>query len=118
MALTIYLISILDSLIALGTISIILSTGVAFVIAIAHFASDGFNFPSKIVIILRRLGWIFITSILVTIFVPTSKTAAAMYLIPKIAANEDVQAIGENGLKALRELSGQWAEELVEEKNK
>ena len=48
----------------------------------------------------------------ISAFTPSSKLAAAMYVIPAIANNEDVKAIGGNGLEALRKLSEQWLLEL------
>ena len=45
-------------------------------------------------------------------FTPSSKLAAAMYVIPAVANNEDVKGIGSNSLEALRKLSEQWLLEL------
>ena len=38
---------------------------------------------------------------------------AAMYLVPKIVANEDVAHIANDGLKGLRLLTEEWLIELV-----
>lgn len=44
-------------------------------------------------------------------FTPSSKLAA-MYIIPAVANNENVKAIGSNSLEALRKLTEQWLLEL------
>ena len=43
---------------------------------------------------------------------PSSKLAAAMYVIPAVANNEDMKAIGGNSLEILRKLTEQWLLEL------
>ena len=45
-------------------------------------------------------------------FTPSSKLAAAMYVVPAVANNENVQAIGSNSFEALRKLTEQWLREL------
>lgn len=45
-------------------------------------------------------------------FLPSTKLAAAMYVVPAIANNEDVKAIGGNSIEALRKLTEQWLLEL------
>ena len=51
---------------------------------------------------------------LVATVIPSSKLAAAMYIVPAVANNEDVRAIGGNSLKALRKLSEEWLLELAD----
>ena len=46
------------------------------------------------------------------VFTPSSRLAAAMYVVPAVANNENVQAIGSNSLEALRKLTEQWLREL------
>ena len=48
----------------------------------------------------------------ISAFTPSSKLAAAMYIIPAVANNEDVKAIGGNSLEVLRKLTEQWLLEL------
>ena len=45
-------------------------------------------------------------------FTPSTKLAAAMYIIPAVANNEDMKAIGGNSLEALRKLTEQWLLDL------
>lgn len=49
-------------------------------------------------------------------FLPSTRLAAAMYIVPAVASNEDLRAIGGNSLEALRKLTEQWLRELGEEK--
>ena len=58
-----------------------------------------------------------IVSNIITAFLPTSKVAAAMYVIPAIANNEDAQVISNNSLEVLRKLTTQWLKELQETTN-
>lgn len=55
-------------------------------------------------------------SAFIAIFTPTSKTVAAMFLIPAIVNNEQVQNISHNSLKLLESLTEEWAEELRPDK--
>lgn len=45
---------------------------------------------------------------------PSTKLAAAMFVIPAIANNENLQNIGENTLNGLEKLTEQWLQELSE----
>lgn len=49
---------------------------------------------------------------------PSTKLAAAMFVIPAIANNEKLQNIGENTLNGLEKLTEQWMQELVESDKK
>ena len=49
-------------------------------------------------------------------FLPSSKLAASMFLIPAIANNENVQSIGSNTLKSLEMLTEQWLEDIAKNK--
>ena len=53
-------------------------------------------------------------SIVAAIFVPSSKTAAAMYVVPAIVNNEKIQAVG-NGIY---DLAVEWMKELKPKKDK
>jgi len=52
----------------------------------------------------------------VSTFLPSSRLAAAMYMVPAIANNEDVQAIGSNSIEALRLLTEDWLRDLADVK--
>lgn len=45
---------------------------------------------------------------------PSTKLAAAMFVIPSIANNEKLQNIGKNTLNGLEKLTEQWLQELSE----
>lgn len=47
--------------------------------------------------------------------VPNSKTLAAMYIVPAIVNNEQIQGIAGNSLKALEKLTQKWLKDLAEE---
>jgi len=51
--------------------------------------------------VVRKLIAMSIVSLLVFVVTPNSKTIAAMYLLPKIAANEHVQKIPDKALRVL-----------------
>lgn len=52
-------------------------------------------------------------SVLLVTFIPSSKTLAAMYVLPAIAKNEQLQNFAGNSLKALELLSKQWVKDLT-----
>ena len=54
----------------------------------------------------------FVLFIILYAFTPSTKLAAAMFIVPAVANNENVQAIGSNSLEALRKLTEQWLREL------
>lgn len=59
--------------------------------------------------VLKRLvGPVVAISLAILAFAPSSKTLAAMYIVPAIANNEKVQDVGNR----LYELSVEWLEEL------
>lgn len=53
-----------------------------------------------------------------SIFTPSSKTLASMYVIPAVVNNEQIQNIGKNGLESIELLTKQWVDGLREEKSK
>ncbi len=58
----------------------------------------------------------FTVCLLVLMFVPTTKQAAAIYLLPKIVNNNQVQHIPENFAKLLNAKMEQWIRDTFEEK--
>ena len=56
------------------------------------------------------LGLVFIV---VWAFIPSTKEACAIYLIPKIANNEQVQKIPENALRLLNAKLEEWIDEQI-----
>ena len=59
-----------------------------------------------------------ICSILIHTFVPSSKTIAAMYLIPAIVNNEHIQNSTSNALKMLEKLTKEWLENFIKKEPK
>lgn len=55
---------------------------------------------------------------LINIFVPNSKTIAAMYLIPAIVNNEHIQNSTSNALKMLEGLTKEWLEDFIKKEPK
>ena len=108
----IYLISIADhvrdfSLVSLFIISFI------FLLFLARYLTDDKKVPC-----LGTLAFLTGLLSLILIFTPSSKNLAAMYVIPAVVNNEQIQNIGKNGLESLELLTKQWVDELREEKSK
>ena len=55
---------------------------------------------------------------LINTFVPSSKTIAAMYLIPAIVNNEHIQNSTSNALKMLEGLTKEWLEDFIKKEPK
>ena len=72
----------------------------------------------KLSIYLKRIAICFICCILINIFTPSSKTIAAMYLIPAIVNNEHIQNSTSNALKMLEELTKEWLEDFIKKEPK
>lgn len=59
-----------------------------------------------------------ICSTLINTFIPSSKTIAAMYLIPAIVNNEHIQNSTSNALKMLEGLTKEWLEDFIKKESK
>lgn len=57
-----------------------------------------------------------IFSLLMWVALPSTKQMAAIYVVPKMANNEDFQEIAGNSIDILKEYTRQWLEELTETK--
>lgn len=57
-------------------------------------------------------------SMLLLVIIPTTKEAAAIYLIPKLINNEQVQKIPENAAKLLNAKLDEWIEDSLGKKEK
>jgi len=53
---------------------------------------------------------------LFSIFIPSTKTAVAIYIIPKIASNEQVQKLPDNAMKFINGKFEEWINGMVEKK--
>ena len=113
----IYFIGILDSLVDTLKVIAIASAIISFMCGLVWAMQADMGRDTDI---LRRfcLGGMAssIVCMFLMTFTPSSKLAAAMYVVPAIANNENVQAIGCNGLEALRKLTEDWLRELNGEK--
>lgn len=61
---------------------------------------------------------VILISALLTVFIPDSKTLAAMYVIPAVVNNEQIQNISKNGIESLELLTKQWVDDLRKGKSK
>lgn len=107
---TIYLIQRLDGIQTLSALACLIS-GFVFVAGTLYAfgaVDQDFGWDPKRSWVLKLSLCLLIPSLLVSVFVPTSKEAAAIYLIPKIANNEKVQAIPSK----LLTLADEWMDEL------
>lgn len=110
--LMIYLICVADHLREFSVVSLFIIVGI-FLLFLARYLVDGDKIP--------HLGTLaFLTGLLslILIFTPSSKTLAAMYVIPAVVNNERIQSISKNGLESLELLTKQWVDELREGKSK
>ena len=69
---------------------------------------------SKLSKILRMPILIFLLLLGTNTFLPSSKEAAAIYIIPKIVNNEKFQGMANNGLQVLEALSEQWSNDILD----
>jgi heme/copper-type cytochrome/quinol oxidase subunit 2 len=90
----IYLISLADSMIALFVIFIIISFISMFLIR-DHSEATGRDGTNKLCVCLLVL----LFSIVSLVFIPSSKTLTAMYVIPTVVNNKEVQKLPENIIK-------------------
>jgi len=123
-AFDIYLISQLDTFVTgfriFGILFMIV--GITLVAAYAcnilnpHFHEDEeevlfLNKCRKIGKVLIIISCIFVTT---SIFLPSSKTAVAMFVVPKIVNNEDVQEMPQNVFKLINEKLKEWTKDVLE----
>lgn len=69
----------------------------------------------------RWLKWAvfgFVLSVFLHAFTPTTKLAAAMYVIPTIANNENVKELGGDTMVLLKKLTKQWVSDLDKDEKK
>ena len=92
-AATIYLISLLDSLCRLCGIICVLSV-LSLLILLIVYVQDEIEYDKKFHRFCLKASLIaFGSALIVGTFIPSSNTLAAMYVIPKIAQNADVQQL-------------------------
>ena len=108
----IYLIGVAGNVRAFSVVSLLIIIAI-FLVFLARYLADGDKIP--------HLGTLIFSAALFSsllIFIPNSKTLAAMYVIPAVVNNEQIQNISKNGLESLDLLTKQWVDELREEKSK
>ncbi|MHA1232581.1 MAG: hypothetical protein ACTSPQ_18270 [Candidatus Helarchaeota archaeon] len=123
-AFDIYLISQLDTFVMwFGIFGILFTTaGITLVLVYAcnisnpHFYEDEgealfLNKCREIGKVLIIISCIFITT---SIFLPSSKTVVAMFVVPKIVNNEDVQEMPQNVFKLMNEKLKEWTKDVLE----
>lgn len=112
-ALEIYLIGVADEVSMFFGILTMLCTFV-FGLLMLHVVSDGGTEGQK--------KWLKIDICLLLCFffsatiTPSSKTLAAMYVVPAVVNSERLQSVGSDGLEILQELTKQWLKDLKDEK--
>ena len=115
----IYLVGIVDGLIEVCAAIGILSF-VGWVVTTAYIHVCGYEGVDEACVAVwkkaRKVTWLFIPLALIATFTPSSKTIAAMYLVPKIANNEQVQQIPNKALDVLNLKLDEWIKDLSKEK--
>jgi len=86
-------------------------------INISDFYKEAINSKIKLLTsAFTKIFTLFAVFLATALMVPNSKTIAAMYLIPKIAQNEQLNKIPEKALNLLNSKLDEWALDIVEEK--
>ena len=119
-----YLLLMLDGICIITAIMTIVSALITFIIGVMSVASDVNEEEQKYARkFLKYLVPIFVLSLLLSVFIPNTKQAATIFLVPKVLNNEKVQDIGQNGLDLannLLKLSNEYIENnlITKEKTK
>lgn len=58
----------------------------------------------------------FLVLVLISVFIPTTKEVVAIYMIPKITNNEQVQKLPDNAMKALNGKFEEWIADMTPKK--
>ena len=106
----IYLIGMADHVRVFFVVSMFIIAGI-FLLFLARYLVEDKKVPC-----FGTLAFSAVLFSFLSIFTPSSKTLASMYVIPAVVNNEQIQNIGKNGLKSLELLTKQWVDELREEK--
>lgn len=88
-------------------------SGVFLVVSLAYMADTSDRDP-ELMDVAKWLLATFLTSLAAGIFVPTTRQAAAMVVVPKIVNNEKVQTAG----NVFYDLAVEWMDELHPRKDK
>lgn len=96
----------------------LVAVGVALFIGIFGLIEDDDEIKSGIKQVLRYFVPIAIILSIPAIFLPSTKEYAAIWLIPKVINNEQVQKVPEQALKLLNLKVEQWIADMTTEKKK
>lgn len=119
-----YLLLMLDSVCAVTVIITIVLAFITFVFGAMLVACDVNEEEQKYARkFLKYLVPVFVLSLLSAVFIPNTKQAATIFLVPKVLNNEKVQDIGQNSLDLannLLKLSNEYIEKnlITKEKTK
>ena len=119
-----YLLLMLDSICVVTAIITIVLALITFIFGIMSVAGDVNEEDQKYARkFLKYLVPIFVLSLLSAVFIPNTKQAATIFLVPKVLNNEKIQDIGQNGLDLannLLKLSNEYIENnlITKEKTK
>ena len=115
---TVYLITRLDAVksVGCGLLAVgVLLAGIVWWFVLAE-TGNKVKFSFKKVFLIMATIFTFIGLSAITL-VPTTKEAAAIYLIPKLANNKDIQAIGKDSIKLLKGHLEKYLDELEKDKS-
>ena len=120
----IYLITRLDALIGVSVV-ILIFTGLAIIVTLVKWQTDSDNYDwednkENLVPIFKKWLKIEFALLIMSLFVietiPSSKEAAAILIIPKIANNEHVQNIPNKTLELVEKQLDQWIQNIEKKK--
>ena len=108
---TIYIITILSGLKGLAIATAAVGGFVSFMVSAAHYGEGVFDADvfKKIIKISIPIS---VIAIMLAVLIPTTNQAAAIYLIPRVVNNEQMQSISEDGLSILEIKAQQYLREL------
>lgn len=117
-AFDIYLVSLADKIVSPAGFIACFSLGITIFLCVIWFAGLGIIEEVKQVKIALKITIpIMILCGLIATFVPSSKTIAAMYVLPAIINNEHIQNSTSNTLEALENLTKEWLKDTVKSKD-
>lgn len=117
-AFDIYLVSLADKIISPAGFIACFSLGITIFLCVIYFV--GFDITEEVKqakTALKITTAIMIVCGFIAVFVPSSKTIAAMYVLPAIVNNEHIQNSTGNALEALENLTKEWLKDTVKSNN-
>lgn len=108
---TIYWIGNCDSMVIACIVMTIISIGLGLILSSALLSIENAKAACWMLGIFLVLGFFGLAG---AAFIPSSKTAAAMYVVPAIANNEKIQSLGSE----IYDLAVEWMKELKPKKEK